>query len=745
MENRQCLTNRQKSMALFRWTIRKYLPFSIAYWILLFITFPMVEIFGLVVCGSSGKMKEYTKGMKEIITFLPGTFFAMVAIAFSTIIAIMAFSYMHNKRRVDLFGSFPVGRRTLFFVRYLAVLALSIVPVIVIGAIGGLLGLCNTAIIYSFKTVAIITLSIIGNVSFVALISLCCGTVADVIISYLVINGVYPICVAICYLFPISVLPGLKSGTLPDFVFTMLTPGAAVFVTEFGSSRLLGILWWIVFSIALIAGSFVLCKKRKAEAAQNAFAFNIVEIIIKFITCFAGGFGFGYMLSYLGDSSKGMTGQYAWFFTGAIIAILTANILLHLVFHRGLSNFRGSFIECGAVLVFITLFLFSVTTGGFGYVDRLPEENEVQEVSIRIGEENEFHVKGKDIFEKFSSDREMIKDALDLHKVIVEDTKSERKSGIMAINSHDTSYEFRVESCIKITYKLKSGKRMTRYYTHYSDTKGIRDKVKKIENSAYYHKQQNAFGLIPNQYISYIDISQSIYDEEEESFEIDGLLVDENKEKCDKLIKALSKDVKTHGLQTDSSNEETALSINIQYENMLSDYENETYYSTVFVSKDYTNTLQVLKELGYGDYLKNFLNYMSGEGELWNYQRTGQYVYFKAPKDWSEDKEVRAVMFDGDIYNHTDYEDKMALCEKAGRGLWRYNILKAESEDEEFFTPDRIMFIQKGETIKISGAIDISHQLENKLLELKDRKKGERQNYMKPLYDYQWSDYDVKK
>ena len=35
MENRNNLTNMQKATTIFKWTIRKYLPISVAYWILM--------------------------------------------------------------------------------------------------------------------------------------------------------------------------------------------------------------------------------------------------------------------------------------------------------------------------------------------------------------------------------------------------------------------------------------------------------------------------------------------------------------------------------------------------------------------------------------------------------------------------------------------------------------------------------------------------------------------------------------
>ena len=47
MENNS-LSNKSKAIALFKWTNRKYLSVSIAYWILLFLAYPLAEIFIMI-------------------------------------------------------------------------------------------------------------------------------------------------------------------------------------------------------------------------------------------------------------------------------------------------------------------------------------------------------------------------------------------------------------------------------------------------------------------------------------------------------------------------------------------------------------------------------------------------------------------------------------------------------------------------------------------------------------------------
>ena len=70
MENNVGLSGWKKAVALFKWSLRKNLPFSIAYWILLFLSFPMIEIFAMIVCGKQLNlgMESFIKDMKDYQT-----------------------------------------------------------------------------------------------------------------------------------------------------------------------------------------------------------------------------------------------------------------------------------------------------------------------------------------------------------------------------------------------------------------------------------------------------------------------------------------------------------------------------------------------------------------------------------------------------------------------------------------------------------------------------------------------------
>lgn len=770
MENNAGLTNGKKAWAIFKWSVRKNLSFSIAYWILLFLSFPMVEIFGIIVCNSQkASFKAYVTDMKEVIYYLPATFFAGIAILFSIIMAIMAFSYMHNKRSVDLFGSYPVSRRTLFFVRYLAVLAVCIVPVIVFGMIGAMLAFSNVAIIQTIKILGMLMIAIIGNVSFIAFISLCCGTVADVLIAYLVISVIYPICVAIGSFFPASVLPGLTAGNLPATVFTLLTPGAAFFTNHFGSGKVIGIVWWIALSAVLMVACYGLCKKRKAETAQNAFAFNAVEIVIKFFTCFAAGFGIGYMCSYLGEQS--VKEQYIWFAVGAVIAIMTANILLHLVFHRGLSGYRSSLVECSAVFVCLIAFLLIVTSGGLGYVDRIPDENDIQEICIKEGYDNSFKVGGKDLLEKFTDEKEIINETHQIHQYIVSGLKKHR-GFLPIIANYDYNYDY--ETDIKIVYKLKNGKTIVRAYTGndtYPNIKEIKEVLNKIKQTDYYSTGINPFALVPDKYIESMEISLRTVDTSEDYYDdefdyqmaesiaeqsIEYIYTGDEKQKAKDLINALRKDVKKYGMYV-PKNEETCYSISLYYAKYSqNDYDSDENVSVLlYIPETYHNTMKLMKEYGYYNlayyYLKDYGSYFDYvEDDQIKVYQTDDVVYFKVPDSWDKNTDIQCMVYDKDENMLFGLDNKISKCTKISENVWSYKIPDTDKYskeyydeyDEEAFQMKYLMFYQHGlEKTNLTGLIQLPKEYNGKVLTLGKQTETDYMEFDKPMYEYDWSKF----
>ena len=767
MENNVGLSGRKKAVALFKWSLRKNLPFSIAYWILLFLSFPMVEIFAMIVCGTQPNlgMESYIKDMKEVCEYLPAIFFVVFAIIFSIIMAIMSFSYMHNKRSVDLFGSYPISRRTLFFVRYFSTLVLCIVPMIIIGSVGAILGLSDVALIESFKVIGILTVTIIGNVSFIALISLCCGTVADVLISYVVISAIYPICVLIGALFPTSVIPGVVTANIPSTVLTFLSPAASFYTCKFGSGSGLGIVWWICLSIILMLACFVLCKKRKAESAQNAFAFSIVEIIIKFFTCFAVGFGVGYMCSYFGEDS--FKAQYIWFAVGTVIAVMTANLLLHLVFHRGLSRFKSSLMECGVVFACIMAFLLITTSGGLGYAQRVPDKEDIQKVNIVKGYTQSFIIGGKNVLASYTDDANIISDVEEMHKLIT-NSLDEHYGFLPIINGYNGSD---VEH-ISINYVLKNGKTISREYDGSDivrNEKDINKKMSDITSTEYYSQVKHPFYIIPYRYITDMQISKYVINGDTDDEEVysdeyavkNGQVTDDaaylskpaDKELINSFIEALKKDVEANGMYVPKNNEKV-FGISLVYRISTGDdgYDDGGYASgLIYIPKTYTYTMKVLSDNGY---LNDAYNYINGM-DTYTYNEkekylSGKKIYFTLPDEWNKNEEVRCVAVGENNTMLTEIDSSSTKCKKVSGNVWvyempddnKYSQLYKEDNDESFVTKGVVFYQIEKKDMNISGVITLPENYEGQQVTLGKQLKKGYENFFSNMYEYNWTKYN---
>ena len=266
---------KRKVKGIFLWTLRKYMPISIAYWVLMFLAFPVFQLFTcwMIVATPGESIKSYTTEMTNMPEMLIP--FIFVAIVMSSVISFVLFSYMHNKRCVDFFGSLPVGRRTTFMTRYLAVLFMQVIPIILFGILGSAITLSIEGFITDMQVVGILAVTVWGNCTLIAFISLCSGTVADMVISYLALNISYPICIAICGLFPAKILPGMEYPNWDPAVYTFFAPMGAAYTGSFGGCMALHCIWWIALCGILVCGSLIICKKRKAETAQNSFTFSV--------------------------------------------------------------------------------------------------------------------------------------------------------------------------------------------------------------------------------------------------------------------------------------------------------------------------------------------------------------------------------------------------------------------------------------------------------------------------------------
>ncbi len=741
MENR----NRKKALAIYRWTMKKYLHISIAYWILLILSLPLAELLAMqeIYFSTNQNIKEYIHLMMEPEEFL--ILFTAVAIIFSTILSFIGFSYMHNKRCVDFFGSLPVSRRTSFYARYLAVVTLTILPFVLVGFIGGLLTLTSTGFLNLIKDILLAALVVIANTTMIAFMSLCCGTVVDVVISYLALNTAYPILMVILNALPMNVIPGLDYSPFPPSVFTFFCPVAAAYTGIFGEDTLLHSIWWIVITAVLVLGCHLICKKRKAETAQNAFTFSLLSDVIKFIFCFAAGSGLGWIFSFIGSTSGKIRNEYIWFTIGMTVGIMVTNLLLHLIFYKGLKHYAKSLVECGVVACSVLAFLLIVATGFFGYDTYLPGIDRIQEISISETPDT-FYVDGVNLLENFSKNEEDIRTVLDYHEEIIRQCDTEKWHGLYPITGATGSNinfvgDENYEDYVKISYRLKDGTTVQRVYSYGYPHLKTKDFPTELARKLRFG--QSVAGMFQAEYLEdYLYIDQI---EDKESIASSNIILSETQRQ--KLLTAIKKDCKTQHIS------EKLLVVDYDYQDEENLYQEDTKYILDLsfqsknseyirirwkVSEKDTETLAVMKEEGILNVEYRAMDeWMTETLYFKKVPEKTKTIYFSMPKDWDANAQVWAVPWESETkYAYAKLQSEDGKCEKVSDSVWKYEMPVSNQTD-------RIMFYQVLDLkVNCTGRVQLPSDNKKNLLQTSPKKGATFYNFPKSMYEVMWTKFD---
>ena len=617
--------------SVFSDSLRRFLPFSIAYWALLVFVYPVregidylqYEIMKNTVKGFTGDFTPYA----DIYVF-ECVYLAMI---FATVISFMAFSYLHNKRSMDFYGSMPVSRRTQFFGRMVAVVASTLVPLIIVSLIGNGVALFQDfgGAVNSFLCG---TVAILGNIAFVAFIAVCCGTVGHSIVTYILISGVYPVCVLVLTLYPQMVLPGMSGfsnfGEFPvsPVVLSLLSPFIAP-ICAYGSGLIKNVLnalissstistgttvsvfyyvWWIVFTAGLVVATYFLVKKRKSESAQSGFAFVFPSIAIKFFTSVTAGLLMGLILAsvstipYSTDGS-GSVAFIILFCVGIIVGTIISHIILHLIYHKGMSGFGKWMILYGCETLVSLAFFAIVTTGMFGYVTRVPDVEDVKSVEITFKDDvdQSTKIKGKNPEIFSTSNPENIKSIIEYHSAVVQNYKEECSGIYTPVENYGCNESFYTYNGdgIFVRYTDKNGNETTRVYDNpkivYSHIDIIGDIIGDIDIG------DNKVGKAPFDRCNTLDLI--IYDFEEIK---DGNYTIKDKDVIKNIIENYNRDIDVLGPSYDIGYDEDYITIDGFIYYTTDNGDDYGYSEDFYIDEKFKNTLKYIKSIDLGKYFE---------------------------------------------------------------------------------------------------------------------------------------------
>lgn len=317
-----------------------------------------------------------------------------LSIVFIVYYCVSAFGFMHGRRSVDLFHSLPVRRIPLLMGSFAAGLVYLYVPIALslglcqcISLYYGLVAPYSAAFIWEGSLIGILMITAIYTSSlFFCIVS---GTLMDTVISTLALNLGWPLLYYCVYQTIQLTLPGFAYSM--DFTYaTALSPYLAAFV-PFSSNALslyldaemssfyqispAFIAWWAALIVVFLLGSIFYYIHRKSECAEDHFSFPLIRGILRFLVSAASGLALGLMLGGLLDSNL-------IFLIGILVGSAIAHVVSQVIWTHSFRRFWMTVPAYAAMLACIAVFLGVLYTDATGFVTRLPDVSQVEELNF---------------------------------------------------------------------------------------------------------------------------------------------------------------------------------------------------------------------------------------------------------------------------------------------------------------------------------------------------------------------------
>ena len=396
---------------------------------------------------------------------ISSAFIGLLTLIFSIIYTVQIFSYMHNKRKVDFYGSLPISRARLFLAKCGGAYLFSIVPMHVFMGIIAIMSICTGTLLLPQVTQMYVNF-IVGTLACISaygFLSACCGTTFNTVIMFIAVCACYPLSMIFVRGYIDAFFTGAYTGDISkSFLMNALNPISAYFGNN--------LIYWVIFSIACIAFGTLLIMKRRSERAQTSFAYYIPCHIIKVIVSFLAGMFLGTMFGSLNVFGNGVAG----FVFGFILASAPAFLITHMLFYKGMKKLVRTLPIYGGLAIVVIAGVALINLDIFGYNSYVPKTEDVKSAGIIL---TEYYYSKNDNFSSVMSksagdftEKSDIENIIKVHNKVLDGRNDEIKSavkfrcvwGSMLYNAFG---EFVYDDAYAIAYKLNSGRTVTRYYS----------------------------------------------------------------------------------------------------------------------------------------------------------------------------------------------------------------------------------------------------------------------------------------
>lgn len=354
-------------------------------------------------------------GEIELFQYSSASLVYLISIVFTIIYTVRIYSYLHNKRKADLYGSLPIGRATLFIAKSVSAYLMSIIPAIFFLSLISIISVCSGHSVVSEVTKLFpeICMGTLASISFFGLIAICCGTMLNSVLMFIAVCVAYPLSAIFIKGTVVGCFNGFYVGIFKDSVImNALNPLAAY--------DGINVIYWLIFSVVCIALGAFLAKKRKAERAQSAFAFHLPCYIIKVLVSFLAGMFLGVLFG-----SMNVFGGYAGFVFGFILASVPVYIIVHLILYRGFSKLIKTSIPLGALIIVSCVGVALCCFDAFGYNSYVPKTQDIKSAGFYDANSN-YQAKGSAVGKNLKdmaddiTDKDTIANILEAHYQLVD-------------------------------------------------------------------------------------------------------------------------------------------------------------------------------------------------------------------------------------------------------------------------------------------------------------------------------------
>lgn len=332
-----------------------------------------------------------------------------LSLLYLVIFCVTAFGYMHKRRSVDLFHALPIRRTPLLMGNFAAGCTVLLLVVVVNCLLCSVIAFAMGAgtpftLPWLLSGIGYLLLLLAAGMALTLFLLVASGTMVNAVLSGILFSLAWPV-LCVCGASVICMtLPGCALTTTGT-VATACVPYLAIFMPflHYGSSEsvssvsdtgdtyvssrsvypemhqisTLSVVWWCCFALLLLAAAILIYRKRKSECAENNFSFPALRIVIQFLASGAFGLGCGMVF---GEILK----QNWVFFLAVAVGAAVAHTVTQLVWIKGLREFKKSMPVYGVLMASLCVFFVVLSTGGLGYVTRLPNVEKVQEVTIQM-------------------------------------------------------------------------------------------------------------------------------------------------------------------------------------------------------------------------------------------------------------------------------------------------------------------------------------------------------------------------